>query len=598
MAVVSSSIDVRDYMRVVFSRAWWLLYVTLGVVALVYWLSFFHAERTYVGRNEIAVTDKYSGNLTKDIVRIPDWVSRTRKAELEFKRPVPAGEILAEASAAVGVVLSDEELTSMRNRLKDDLKVVYLKSGDFIELEYRASDARLAAAVLNLFMKRMIDYCVRMQVDELNTEVRTLAGTRERLAAEVAAAEKKLDTMKTIPPELHLAASTMSLLGSSKQLSTVPSTDQAVHVFLQLQKDIIDLDAQIAEVSQQLVVAGASLAQEPKTIPVRRKTEQSPSFVKAVRRRDELNLKLAALLANSTAMHPHVKELQAELKGLDAFLQNASTTVSVAVVFEANPRRGELDSEIDALEGRLRGLKQRRSNMEANADKWRLKLDKMPSELRTVREATLEYEKKFQNLSHYTASLVKAQIARSLEIDQAGTYYTPQWDLTPVPGTYEKPNHLVHLALGLVLGLVASVFAVYAMEFADHSVKDQRDLKLYTKAAVLGVVSDYNQLKSVAVRAARARVRNVRTWLLALLFLALAAFLAWNAWSKWPRPNGREGLPASLSAATLDNIEKVMGMYASEAYGPYDFDALEAPELDVTAAIAVPADPPQPLLSE
>lgn len=598
MAAAANPMDVRVYMRVFFSRAWWFLFVTLGVTAGIFYYSFVHADRIYEAANEIAITDRYSGSLSKDIGRNPDWVTRTLKAEIEFKRPLRAREIVTDAADCVGVSLSERDISSMVGSFKDEMKVAYSKKGDLMELSYRARDAKLAAAVLSLFIKRMIEYCVSEQVDQLNTEVNTLAALRAELDAEVAAAQRRLDRMKTIDPELALSASTMHLLQMGREISTTPTTEQAVQVFLQLQKDIIGLDSDMADTGQRIVSVKAQIESEPKAVPARRRLETVPAVREAIKRRDQLKLHLAELLSNSTARHPMVKRLQVQIKSLDALLQSAATEATVEIVFEENRKREELVSLMATLERQMDGLGQRRAKLEENAAEWRIKLERMPAQLRKLRGASLEYEKKIQKLSLITDRLVQAQIRRRLELAQVGTYYKPQWDLTNVPSYYRKPRHALHLAMGVVLGLVTSIFVVYAMEFADHSVRDQRDLKLYSKAAVLGVISDYNQLKSVAVRAGRARARSAKNFLLALAFLACVALLVWVGWQRWPRPNGRESLPAALSAQSIVDIEKAMSMYTAAVPDMSRYMDPGEAELDLVPAVVTDEETPEPILSQ
>ncbi|MHC4711782.1 MAG: GumC family protein [Planctomycetota bacterium] len=598
MAAVATPIDVRDYLRVFFSRAWWFLFVTLGVAALMFYYSFYMADRTYEASNEIKVTDKYSGTLSKDIGRNPDWIARTDNANTEFKRPVRARGIIADASKAVGMPLTEEEISAMVSGFKNEMKVTYSKRGDLIEISYRAKDARLAAAVLNLFVKRLVEYCVTKQVEELNNKVETLSGLRAGLEAEVAAAQRALDRMKTIAPELQLASTTMYLLQDGRQVSTTPTTEQKLHVFLRLERDRIALDSDIADRAQQIEVTRELIDVEPEAVPAQRKLEALPAVREALTRREQLRFKLAQLLSNSTAEHPLVKQTKTELKSLDAFLQSAASQTTVEIVFETNARREELRRELAALERELEGLKVRRESLQANAAEWGDRLEKMPAELRTVQRRTLEYDKKVQSLSVITDRLVQAQIMRRLELDQVGTYYRPQYDLTPVPSAYRRPNHALHLAFGLTLGVVTSVFVVYATEFADHSVKDMRDLKVYTKAAVLGVISDYNQLKSVATRAVGARAKGAKTYLLALLFFAFIALLIWVGWQRWPRPNGRETLPAVLSMQSLRNVDEAMGMYTDNYVDLTAYMQGEQPQLDVAPAIVTGEEAPEPLLSQ
>ena len=486
----------------------------------------------------------------------------------------------------------------MVGSFKNDVKIVYSKKGDLMELSYRARDAKLAAAVLSLFIKRMVGYCVSAQVEQLNTEVGTLAALRAELEAEVAGAQRRLDRMKTVDPELALSASTMHLLQAGKEISTTPTTEQAVHVFLQLQRDIIGLDSDMADTGKRIALLKGEIESEPQAVPARRRLETLPAVAEALKRRDQLKIQLAERLSNSTAEHPMVKELQTQLKGLDAFLQSVATEATVEIVFEDNQRREELITLLATIERQIEGIRQRRAKLRENAAEWRSKLERMPAELRVLRAATLEYEKKTQNLSLITDRLVQAQIRRRLEIAQVGTYYRPQWDLTRVPSQYRKPRHALHLAMGVVLGMITSIFVVYAMEFADHSVRDQRDMKLYSKAAVLGVISDYNQLKSVAVRAAKARARSAKTLLLALAFIACVAVLVWVGWSKWPRPNGHETLPSALSAHTVVDIEKAMSMYTAAVPDMSRYmDAGEA-ELDLVPAVVTDEETPQPILSQ
>jgi|GEM_PF-5105302 len=591
--------DFRDYIRVAFSRGWWFAFVTLGVVAGISYYSFVRATKYYVARNEILVTDKYAGSLPKEIASSTDWITRIRKAELDFKRPVPARQTIEEAVGAVRMTLSESDVLSMVDSFKDKMKLEYSKEGGFIRLSYEASDGRLAAAVLSLFVKRVLASAVELQVQELNTEVSTLTALRDSLASQVAASERRLDEMKTVAPELKLTASTMAMLKDSRDIKTMPSTEQAVAVFLQLQRDIIGIDSDIADICEQMTTIAGQIKEQPDVVPAKRKLETMPAVVEATRRRDALRVQLAQLLANSTADHPMVKEIQAELKSLDAFLVSAASEATVEVVYEANQVREQLKVKATQLESEAAGLKERRVKLEENKEQWRKKLDEMPAQWRTARELTLDYEKKTDNLSLVTDDLVQAQIRRGLALDQVGTYYQPQWELTPVPERYTKPNHIIHLMLGVVLGLLMSFFAVYVMEFADHSVKDQRDLRAYTKAAVLGVISDYNQLKAVARRTPFAKAAILKTYLLALAFVALAGVVAWADWRWWPAPQKGQTLPAALSSATVSNIEQAMKLYTSQAANLEDYRSAEGAKVEVTPAIEVPGESsPQPMLSE
>jgi uncharacterized protein involved in exopolysaccharide biosynthesis len=600
MAGNNNGIELRDYIRVFFSRAWWFAFVTLGVVGLVSYYSFYEASKVYVAENEILVTDKYAGSLPKDIASAQDWISRMRGAEADAKRTVPATEIICEAATTIGMRVSEQDVATMVESFgRGDLRLDYSKEGTFIRLSYQANDPRLAAAVLSTFMKRVISACVTFQVQKLNTEVETLSSLRASLAADVAASERKLDEMRTMAPELRLTASTMALLKTGKDIPTLLSTEQTVAVFLELQREVITLDSQIADTCEQTLVVKKQISEEAEVVPTERKLETLPAVIEATKRRDALKLQLAQLLGNSTAEHPMVKQISAELKSLDAYLESATRESTIEIIYEANQKRRQLEGKLSGLQSDLAGLQRRKAKIEENAEKWRRKLDSMPADLRVIREATLDYENKADKLLQITNQLVQAQIKRNLELDQAGTYYRPQWDVTPVPERYDKPKHLLHLALGLVLGMMTSVFLVYAIEFADHSVKDQRDLRTYSKTAVLGVISDYNQLNAVVARTATVRVAALRQYILAILFICCAAVMGWAAWRNWPKPGQSTRLPASLSTATVSTVEEAMRLYSMPAADLSDYMGAPRRELDVTPAVEVPSsEEPEPALSE
>ena len=168
-----------------------MLFITLAVMACVFYYSFYYVAKSYVAENEILVTDKFSGALAKDMGNASDWTIRARRAELDLKRSVPAREIVEGAASAISMKLAENDTAAMVNNINADLRVTYYKEGNFIGLSYQAGNARLAAAVLSLFIKRMVESCVALQVGDLNNEVSTLSELKARLSSDVAASERK-----------------------------------------------------------------------------------------------------------------------------------------------------------------------------------------------------------------------------------------------------------------------------------------------------------------------------------------------------------------------------------------------------------------------
>ena len=61
-----------------------------------------------------------------------------------------------------------------------------------------------------------------------------------------------------------------------------------------------------------------------------------------------------------------------------------------------------------------------------------------------------------------------------------------------VPSQPSGPNRLLFMAIGVVLGGMVGVFAVFMIEFLDRSVKSTKDIENKLKLRIMGVIPDYD----------------------------------------------------------------------------------------------------------
>lgn len=65
-------------------------------------------------------------------------------------------------------------------------------------------------------------------------------------------------------------------------------------------------------------------------------------------------------------------------------------------------------------------------------------------------------------------------------------------DVARVPMQPSGPNRLLFMAIGVVLGGMIGVFAVFMIEFLDRSVKSTKDIENKLKLRIMGVIPDYD----------------------------------------------------------------------------------------------------------
>jgi capsular polysaccharide biosynthesis protein len=65
------------------------------------------------------------------------------------------------------------------------------------------------------------------------------------------------------------------------------------------------------------------------------------------------------------------------------------------------------------------------------------------------------------------------------------------WGLAEVPNSPSGPNRLLYMVIGIILGGIIGVFAVFMIEFLDKTIKTTTDIENKLGLRVLGMIPDY-----------------------------------------------------------------------------------------------------------
>lgn len=223
----------------------------------------------------------------------------------------------------------------------------------------------------------------------------------------------------------------------------------------------------------------------------------------------EMEDQLKKLLVDSTERHPIVVELKRKIAQAKAEMEQGKFNV------ETSTAAGS-ENELKTLKEELSKMKEELSKSTLDASDSGANRAKMASNTneKVYKLLLLERMDKVQardgdvNQKLYNellARLETAKITRRLESSKEGTHYTVL-DPARLPMKPVKPNKIVTMLIGLVLGTGIGVGLVFLMEAFDHSFLGVDEAKAFLGLPIFGAVSKIVTQDDIAVQ----RLRNTR----------------------------------------------------------------------------------------
>lgn len=89
-------------------------------------------------------------------------------------------------------------------------------------------------------------------------------------------------------------------------------------------------------------------------------------------------------------------------------------------------------------------------------------------------------------IANTTATIFQEQIQKMMKIDNVSIVSPAavEGDISPV-----KPNPMLNIAIGIILGLVLSIGIVFLLEFLDNTVKSEEDVEKILGLPIIGVIT-------------------------------------------------------------------------------------------------------------
>ena len=257
--------------------------------------------------------------------------------------------------------------------------------------------------------------------------------------------------------------------------------------------------------SQGITLAATLSSKHPDVTKVRKEIAELEKEIGALDKRLEmkeaLRLKeqeLKELKTGATDKHPDVLKLKKEIEKLKENVKDYEAMgkegFDLAQAQPTNPAYISLQTQIKVAEMDLKGLKDKRQQLEESWQDYVKRLEKMPQVELEYRKLVRDHDAAQRKYTETTAKLMEARQGQSLEQLQAGEKFTiidpPQLPEIPV-----KPKRIAISLIGFILGIAAGVGVGAVMEFADSTIRSPKDIRRITGHPVLASIPDVAEVQ-------------------------------------------------------------------------------------------------------
>ncbi|MBW2072741.1 MAG: chain-length determining protein [Deltaproteobacteria bacterium] len=237
----------------------------------------------------------------------------------------------------------------------------------------------------------------------------------------------------------------------------------------------------------------------------------SPGLLKGdLERLQDLKVQLVHLKSRFSEQYPSVKKVRAEIAQLESRLQSSTAGGSQGQSsYQAadasqpdNPAYITLQAQLTTTRTDINSLKRQVEDLQKRRLEYNRRIEATPMVEKAYKALLIERDNTQAKYNDLMRKYMEADVAHGLEKEQKGERFTII-DTARLPEKPIKPNRLVILLVGVVLGMGAGVGTAALREFGDHSVRSAESLSLATSFPVLAVIPDIVTRKDILRRRAR-----------------------------------------------------------------------------------------------
>jgi uncharacterized protein involved in exopolysaccharide biosynthesis len=416
-------------------------------------------------------------------------------------------EIISEMRNNISLNLIDADVVDPRTGRPTAATIAFSLS---FSGEHPAQVQKVANELMSLYLKENL----KERSEKASETLAFLSDESNRLSREIATIEKNLAEFKeqhgnSLPELSQLNLQMMER--TDREIADVVST-----IRVQEERKIF-LESQLA----QLKPYGADVALDPATrlqalrteylrlvaryssdhpdvVRIKREiagleqeTGQVDSSAQRLKQLDELHSELARLRESYSSEHPDVIRVRRQIESLEnapAPTSNVrSSLASNASDNPDNPAYIQLRSQIETADAEIRGLKNKKTKLEAKLADYERRLVATPQVERQYKVLQRDLQNAVGKYQEVRAKQMEAEIAQELEKDSKGE----RFEIVEPPILPEEPvspNRPAILILSLVLALGCGIGYAAIAESLDDSIRGSKLLFQASGAAPLAVI--------------------------------------------------------------------------------------------------------------
>jgi hypothetical protein len=179
--------------------------------------------------------------------------------------------------------------------------------------------------------------------------------------------------------------------------------------------------------------------------------------------------------------------MQAEIEKLEKTLAAAPKSGEPAVMKSDNPAYITLSSQLTGVRTEIESVQRQINALEKQRDQFNRHIAATPGVEQSFKELSNERDSMKLKYSDLMNKYMEARVAQGLEKEQKGERFT-MIDPALLPEKPYKPNRIVIMLIGVVLGIGAGVGLATLREFTDDAVRDADALAMMTSLPVLAAI--------------------------------------------------------------------------------------------------------------
>ena len=469
MEKAQNNSDIQHYVDLVFRERHKVLAVSLVVLSLFTWGSFF-IPKVYEASSTVLIE---KSSIIEPLVLGPG-VSKGNEDRLSnLKNNITSRSILEKVIKKLGLdtgVSSQNEqlIASLRKDLTITVQGARQKGPDLFTVSYQGGDRLRARDVVNTVVREYINETLGFRKSDASGAYEFIQGQLMEYKTKLEESDKSIREFRERNPNM-VPQSESSLAGRIEHYQTAR----------------IEAEIKLKELIRKRENLRKQLSGEKELTVAMVTSEGSPQG-----RLNYLNNQLVVLMTKYTDNYPEVIKVKNEIEELKRQIEQAKTTPvhgGGAETSTINPIYQQLREELARTDAEAESVRARVDEIARQQNEGERIFGRMPKEqeewTKLQRDRNV-YQKIYDELLQ---KLETARVSRELEsADDNGAFKI--LDMAIAPALPVRPNRVQMILLGIVMGAAAGIGGVIALDVLNKSYKNAASIELNLKLPVLATI--------------------------------------------------------------------------------------------------------------